>query len=273
MGHNIKRGMRRELKHGPFDCRDDLEFVTPRLARLKWRTAWGCQAYIVHERYYATMISKMWQNPRYACLEELTNVGEDNWFLTSPLPVSQVTKQQNFKYSQTPFFMNCIGKSDVAVLSQETVTNAPRQMIQTKACNTSLLHNYQCNSINNRRSCNWDGGDCTDNRPYNKRLSSTNSAAVAHAAITTQKLIASTSKRQLFPRIHVLHIPKAGGLSIRSTIGCFCGSDDFDDPAGGKGAGHCDRTTTHGPFICHGHSVTCADLPPGEPYAVFFRNP
>ena len=46
------------------------------------------------ERYYGDLIRKIWGSRRYACIEEFTNVAEDNWFLTSPLPVSQVSRRR-----------------------------------------------------------------------------------------------------------------------------------------------------------------------------------
>jgi len=269
MGHNILRGKYREMTHGPFSCEKDLEIVTPTLARLSWRTGWGCQAYVVHERYYGEIINKMWGSKRYACIEEFTNVGNDHWYLTSPLPVSQEAKKFNFEYSQTSYLKNCEGKSPPAVPAIAATT--PSSGAAT--CVPKLMGDLYCDQDNNMQACNWDGGDCWSRRPFVRHQMTLNEHMLRAAQRNMQQLIASSKSRAPLPRVHILHVPKAGGLSIRTALGCFCGSDDYTDPAGGHKAGNCDRTTYNGPFVCHGHAAKCSDIPDGEPYVVFFRHP
>jgi len=106
-------------------------------------------------------------------------------------------------------------------------------------CGRDLLKgDGDCDETNNCGGCDWDGGDCTAPKGEESNYEGT---------------------------VHILHIAKTGGLSLRNAIGCSC-----PDQGGRK---HCELTSNKGLFVCHGHEITCHDIPADEPYAVVYRNP
>ena len=78
------------------------------------------------------------------------------------------------------------------------------------------------------------------------------------------------------PTVHLLHPVKSGGAALRAAIGCGCGGpkDECQSNEKMEHSAACWKTTSTagGEFVCHGHEVTCADLPRGSIYALFTRD-
>merc|ERR1719201_1005991 len=77
-----------------------------------------------------------------------------------------------------------------------------------------------CDETNNCGGCDWDGGDCEAPKGEESNYEGA---------------------------VHILHIAKTGGLSLRNAIGCSC-----PDQGGRK---HCELTSNKGLFVCHGHET------------------